>query len=104
MENIESTVETILQATNFQINKKILKEKIQTDLHIVHNGGMFKITAELIAFLNLWNESTIYIEDIYENPICVDREVLLEEAKEQYYKVMNYWHNEYEALKKNRKL
>jgi hypothetical protein len=104
MDNINSLVEEIRLATNFQINKKILKEKIQTDLHMTHNGGMFKITPELLAFVQTWPVEELYLEDTYQNPIKIDRQVFVVSAQQHYQQVMNRWHNEYEQLKKIRKI
>jgi hypothetical protein len=102
--SIESLVNKVQQATKFQINKKILREKIQTDLHLAHAGGLFKITPELIAFVKTWPIDELYIEDAYQNPIAIDRQVFLVTAQQHYQQVMNRWHNEYEQLKKIRKV
>jgi len=102
--SIESLVNEVQQATKFQINKKILREKIQTDLHMAHAGGLFKITPELIAFVKTWPIDELYVEDAYQNPIAVDRQVFLVTAQQHYQQVMNRWHNEYEQLKKIRKV
>jgi hypothetical protein len=91
-------------ATDFQINKRILREKIQTDLHVTHNGGMFKITPELIVFVKTWPVDELYLEDVYENPISVDRQTFLVTAQQHYQTVMNTWHQEHENLKKIRKI
>lgn len=104
MTDINSIVEEIRQATDFQINKRILREKIQTDLHMTHNGGMFKITPELLAFVQTWPVDEIYLEDVYENPIQIDRQVFLVTAQQHYQTVMNTWHQQYEDIKKIRKI
>ena len=75
MNDVELLVNQIRQATDFQKNKIILREKIQTDLHLVHCGGLFKITPELIAFVKTWPVDELYLEDTYNNPIKVDRQV-----------------------------
>jgi hypothetical protein len=104
MDDINSLLQEIKQSTDFQINKKTLREKIQTDLHMTHNGGMFKITPELIAFVQTWPVDELYLEDVYENPVSIDRQVFLVTAQQHYQQVMNRWHNEYEKLKKIRKI
>ena len=104
MNDVELLVNQIRQATDFQKNKIILREKIQTDLHLAHCGGLFKITPELIAFVKTWPVDELYLEDTYNNPIKVDRQVFLVQAQQHYQLVMNRWHNEYEELKKIRKL
>ena len=104
MNNIEDIVTQVRKATDFQINKQILREKIQTDLHMTHNGGMFKITPELLAFVKTWPVDELYLEDVYENPVQIDRQVFLVSAQQHYQTVMNQWHHEYEELKKIRKI
>jgi hypothetical protein len=104
MTNIDNLVNEIRLATDFQINKKVLREKIQTDLHMTHNGGMFKITPELYAFVKTWPDDEIYLEDVYQNPIKIDKQAFLLTAQQHYQLVMNRWHNEYEELRKIRKI
>lgn len=101
---MENIVNEIRRATDFQINRQILREKIQTDLHMTHNGGMFKITPELMAFVKTWPVDELYLEDIYQNPIQIDRQVFLVTAQQHYQTVMNEWHQAYEELKKIRKI
>lgn len=104
MNNINDIVTEVRRATDFQINKRILREKIQTDLHMTHNGGMFKITPELLAFVKTWPVDELYLEDIYENPVQIDRQVFLVKAQQHYQTVMNVWHQQYNELKKIRKI
>jgi len=104
MNTLDELVEEIRLSTDFQINKKILKEKIQTDLHMTHNGGLFKITPDILAFVKTWPTDEIYLEDVYENPIKIDKQIFLVTAQQHYQLVMNRWHNEYEELKKIRKI
>ena len=104
MSELDNIVNEIRLATDFQINKRILREKIQTDLHVTHNGGMFKITPELIVFVKTWPVDELYLEDVYENPISVDRQTFLVTAQQHYQTVMNTWHQEHENLKKIRKI
>lgn len=104
MTDVDNLVKEIRLATDFQINKKILREKIQTDLHLAHNEGLFKITPELIAFVKTWPVDEIYLEDTYQNPVKIDRQTFLVTAQQHYQQVMNRWHNEYSELKKIRKI
>lgn len=101
---ISDLVKSVRLATDFQVNKRILREKIQTDLHLAHNGGMFKITPELIAFVSLWPTEFLYLEDAYQNPVEVDKQVFLAQANQHYYRVMNEWHEQFNELKKIRKV
>lgn len=104
MSDIKEILNEVKLATDFQINKKILKEKIQTDLHMTHNGGMFKITPELLAFVQTWPVDEIYLEDVYENPIQISKQIFLVTAQQHYQCVMNTWHQQYDELKKIRKI
>jgi hypothetical protein len=104
MTEINNIVDQIRLATDYQINKEILREKILTDLHLAHKGGLFKITPELLAFMQGWPIDDMYLEDVYHNPIQIDRHVFLIIAQQHYQKVMNRWHDEHEKLKKIRKV
>ena len=101
---MQDIVNQIKQATDYQVNKRILREKIQTDLHFAHNGGLFKITPELLAFVQTWPIDELYLEDSYQNPIEIDRQVFLVMAQQHYQKVMNRWHQEHDELKRIRKI
>jgi len=101
---IEKLVAQVRQATDYQINKHQLRERIQTDLHFAHNNGLFKVTPELIAFVATWPEDKIFLEDVYQNPIEIERQRFLELAQQHYQKVMNTWHQQHEELKRIRKV
>lgn len=101
---IDQLVNQIKQSTDYQINKRILREKIQGDLHFAYNGGLFKATPELVSFLNTWDSDDMYIEDTYQNPIKVNRLELLTLCKQHYQQAMNAWHIQHEELKRARKV
>lgn len=103
---IENLVEQVKQATDYQINKRMLRERIQTDLHFTYNGGLFKSTPELIMFASSWPQSdALYLEDTYQNPIhIVDPEFFAQLCKQHYQKVMNTWHQQHDELKRIRKV
>ena len=104
MSDINQLVEQVQLATDYQINKQILREKILTDLHVPYNGGMFYVTPDIIAFLSTWPGDVLYIEDTFHNPIEINRIQLLELCREHYQKVMNRWHQEHAELKRIRKI
>jgi hypothetical protein len=101
---LENLVTQVKQATDYQSNKRLLREKIQTDLHLPYNNGLFKISIELLAFISTWPLDTVYLEDVYQNPIEIDRQVFLVTAQQHYQKVMNAWHQQHEELKQIRKI
>jgi hypothetical protein len=106
MSNINELVAEIKQATDYQINKKILREKIQTDLHVAYNGGLFKVTPEIIMFANLQTlNEHFYLEDVYGNPIHIVRpKEFTELCSEHFQRVMNTWHQQHAELKQLRKI
>ena len=104
MSEINELVEQIKQSTDYQTNKRILRVKIKTDLHVTHNNGLFLVTTELIAFLATWPDDELFLEDTYQNPINVNRQEFLTKCQEHYQMVMNTWHIEHEQLKRQRKV
>jgi len=101
---IEEIVEQIKQSTDYQINKRILREKIQGDLHFAYNGGLFKSSPELIAFLQCWDDNELVIEDTYQTPVKINRVELLTLCKQHYQTALNFWHVQHEELKRVRKI
>jgi len=104
MSDLDKLTQEIRLATDYQVNKRILREKIQTDLQVTHNSGLFKVNPELIAFLNAWDSSELYLEDTYNNPIKVNRLEFLELCKQHYQMVMNTWHIQHDEIKRARKV
>lgn len=102
--SLETITAEIRKATDYQVNKRILREKIQTDLHFAHAGGLFKVTPELLAFVQSWPIEELYLEDTYQNPIQVDKQVFLVMAQQHYQRVMNTWHQQHAELKRLRKI
>ena len=84
--------------------RKTLRERIQAELVLAHNGGLFKITPELLAFVAYWPIPELYLEDMHSNPIEVDCQIFLVQAQQHYHFVMNAWHTEFESSKQIRKI
>jgi hypothetical protein len=104
MSDINDLVEEIKQATDYQINRRILREKITTDLHVAYNNGLFLVKPELIAFLATWPSDELYLADTYENPIKILRQEFLTLCQQHYQLVMNEWHIRHDELKRIRKV
>jgi hypothetical protein len=106
MSELEKLTAEIKRATDYKVNKRILREKIQTDLHVAYNGGLFRVTPEIILFANTQTlNENFYLEDVYQNPIHITspRE-FAELCMEHYQQVMNRWHQEHHELKRIRKV
>ena len=104
MTELDQLVAGIRQATDYQTNKRILREKITIDLHVAYNNGLFLVKPELIAFLATWPSDELYLEDTYQNPIKIVRQEFLELCQQHYQMVMNAWHIKHEELKRTRKI
>ena len=104
MSDINELVDQIKQATDYQTNKRILREKIKTDLHVAYNNGLFLVKPELIAFLATWPRDELFLADTYENPIKINRQEFLTLCQQHYQIVMNSWHIEHDELKRTRKV
>jgi hypothetical protein len=104
MNDIEQITDRIKRSTDYQINKRILYEKTQTDLHIAHAGGLFKISPEMIAFVAMWPIDELFLMDSYQNPILIDKQIFLVIAQQHYHRVMNTWHEQHAQLKNTRKI
>ena len=104
MTTANELVEQIKLATDYQINKHTLKEKILTDLHMVYNNGLFLLTPAIMGFVTTWPDASLFLEDVYSNPIPIQRDEFLTQAREQYHAVMNSWHIQHEELKRIRKV
>jgi hypothetical protein len=104
MSDLEKLTQELRLATDYQVNNRILREKIQTDLHVPYNGGLFKVTPELIAFLSAWNGDEIFLEDTYQNPIKINRLEFFTKCQEHYQMVMNTWHIQHEEIKRARRI
>ncbi len=104
MSDIQNLVDEIKKSTDFQINKKNLKEKILADLHITYRNGLFLITRELLAFLYCWEENELFLEDIYQNPVQINKDEFLTLCKQHYFKVMNEWYIQFNELKLQRSI
>lgn len=106
MSEINQIVEQVKQATDFQINRKILREKMQTDLHFAYNGGLFNADPAQYAFVCLWqgDPDALFLEDTYGNPIKINKDEFIKLYTEQYQTVMNTWHQEYGKLRQIRKV
>jgi hypothetical protein len=97
-------VEQIKLATDFQTNKRILREKVLADLHMLYKNGMFKITPEIISFVTIWPQEELFLEDTYQNPIKILKSEFLPKAIQHYQIQMNVWHQQHDELKKIRKI
>lgn len=82
--------------------KQLLKEKYQTKLTVASQGGLWKVTPELLMFLDNMGSNEIILIDSFDNLIKVNRQDLFYSLRDTYNEVMEQWHNEFQELRKNR--
>lgn len=104
MSDINHVVAQIKQSTDYQQNKRILREKIYTDLLFTHNGGLFYAKPKLYSFVKDWPHDEMFLEDNYLNPIKINKQEFLKTFEQHYQMAMNAWHIEHENLKQIRKI
>lgn len=84
-------------------NQKLLREKYQSKMKFAYNGGMWKAGPTLINILSLMrDETSLVIEDLYQNPIEINPTELLEISKERWQEQMSGWLVEYNTNSKRR--
>jgi hypothetical protein len=71
---------------------------------MVYNSGLFLLTPAIMGFVTTWPDDSLFLEDVYGNPILIRRDDFLTQAREQYHAVMNSWHIQHEELKRIRKV
>ena len=85
--------------------RTVLKEKYQAKMIFAYAGGMWQAGPELINTLKAsleHGQQGLVLLDLYETPIMVDYQQLLEMAQQRWQEQMNAWLIEYEELNKNR--
>lgn len=100
--NTENIVAHARARFDHEAAKRVLKEKYQAKLIFAYNGGMFRTTPELLAFVQSWPIEELYLKDLYDNPVEVDKQVFLVKLQQHYHEQMNAWHTEYTEMMKNR--
>jgi hypothetical protein len=64
--------------------------------------GLWRADLETINFLNATTDEQVVIIDTFDNPVKVERALLMEKLLATYKQVMTDWHNEWSELEKKR--
>ena len=92
----------------FNLAKNNLKVKTQNLLSHSTNGGTFRVSQELIAFVNMAvvsGKSSLILLDKNDIPIQIDdTEKFLEDISSLYFEVINEYYNDYQKLRSSRKI
>jgi hypothetical protein len=87
---------------NHNSAKAQLKDKYDGKFIVAEQGGLWKATPEIIAFLNSVDDDSVILIDNFDSPVEVNRKQLLLVLKETYQKVMIEWHKEWKELESKR--
>lgn len=104
MTNVNQMQNLAIQSYDYAVAKKNLAEKIEARLNVIHNNGFFIVNENLISFLHCWQEDELVLLDSYKNPIRVNRQELLNLAKQRYHELLNEWAEEWQQIKKIRNI
>ena len=85
------------------VAKRVLKEKYQAKMIFAYRGGMWRAGADLCnALVNLGGNQEIVLPDLYETPVKINSQELLQMSLQRFHEQMNAWLLEFESLSKNR--
>ena len=83
--------------------KRVLKEKYQAKMIFAHAGGLWQAGPELLTLLHTVKENkSVVLLDLYENPVEIIPEELVELAQQRWQEQMTAWLVEYTEINKNR--
>jgi hypothetical protein len=109
--NMDEILQKALDFSNYNqilnIQKKILREKLDLKLTYGHAGGIFKIDRSLISFVQLLVDNgrteNVPLIDFNNNPILIpDLNEFRDEIFDRYFSSTLEYLNEYEKIKKSR--
>ena len=82
--------------------KAYLNDKYSSKLIIAEQGGLWTAAPALITFLHSMPGKTLVVIDNFDNPVAVDRKMLLDKLRETYTGTMTAWHSEWQQLESKR--
>lgn len=108
-EKIQKAFEVANYMSTLAAQKKIFKEEYHQNLVHYHNGGTFKVTRELINFVETLvlkgHEANVILIDDNDLPIEIaDLKKFSEEIVSRYFESVNEYYSKYSRLKKNRSI
>jgi hypothetical protein len=97
---------TILDEAKARFNhnsaKSYLKDKYDSKFIIADQNGLWRANPEIINFLNYSSDEYVILIDNFDNPVKVDRNILLIKLSNTYRSVMEEWYNEWKELESKR--
>ena len=92
----------IKERFDHEASKQALKEKYQAKMIFAHQGGMFRAGPELIAVLSTVQQDKVVLVDLYDTPVEVVRQELLDLATQRWQEQLNAWMVEHNQLSRER--
>ena len=84
---------------NHEAARRLLREKYQARMLFAHAGGMWRAGPDLIVLLQaVPAEDPVVILDLYETPVRINPQELLELAMQHWQEQMNAWLIEHEQI------
>jgi hypothetical protein len=108
---VNKTLEQAFNIANYMTTlagqKQIIKEEFYQNLLYYYNGGVFKVTPELISFVKTLvdfnKDNSSVLVDSNELPIRIsDLQEFLKNILSTYYSSVNEYYTKYEQLRKSR--
>jgi hypothetical protein len=87
---------------NHNSAKAQLKDKYDSKLIVADQGGLWKVTPELLGFLASSTDEYIVLVDKFENPVFVNRISLHDVLYKAYMDTMQLWYSEWKELESKR--
>ncbi len=87
---------------NHNSAKAYLKDKYDSKFIVAEQGGLWKASIQLITFLSSIDDEWVILIDNFENPVKVQRKLLLDKIKDTYSTVMEQWYTEWQELESKR--
>lgn len=107
---MDDRLQKALDFSNYRISlfnqKENIKLKVETLLTYAINGGIFKVSPELITFVKTikdYEYNSVVLLDLNQNPIEItDLDKFLKDIISKYFEATNFYHSEYTKLRKTR--
>jgi hypothetical protein len=107
-ERLEKALDFSNTMQTFNLAKNNLKVKTQNLLSYSTNGGTFRVSQELIGFMQFVvssGKSETILLDKNDIPIqIIDTEKFLEDVTSLYFEAVNEYYNDYQKLRSSRKI
>jgi len=87
---------------NHNSAKAYLAEKFNSKLIVADQGGLWKADPQTISLLNSFSSDQIVLIDTFDNPVKVNRLVLLNKLKQTHEDTMNQWYAEWQEAESKR--